>query len=281
MPKLKTRNHKVNKTVSKKRKNDEANSSTRSRFPDMRKRRKIQATNADKIARSGKREKIESGKKVDRENRSKETDKFQFRCRTNGIHKIRAQLYRKGGANLAGINSQLDKAGLSGILEVLITVVDHDIVSDLIMLYDLSNGLFDLGEGKFLGFCGEDVHRVYQLPKDEIEVTGQECDKDRLRLMLSELDLSGSSGGSVYLSDIKGCLLSCNDPRRFVKLFCMYAIGTLLAPTSNDMVDVSKFGECLVGDPINIRRYNWSGFVTRKLREGLAEHPSIYYASIE
>ncbi|CAL1379668.1 unnamed protein product [Linum trigynum] len=144
MPKLKTRNHKDNKTVSKKRKNDEADSRSRSRSLDMRKRRKIQATNADKIARSGKREKIESCKKDDRENKSKETDKFKFRCRTNGIHKIRAQLYKKG-ANLEGINSQLDKAGLRGILEVSITVVDHGIVSDIIMLYDPSSGLFDMG----------------------------------------------------------------------------------------------------------------------------------------
>lgn len=199
----------------------------------------------------------------------------QWHCRTRNLVRINQELRDSTRGNKQKV-AMLKQMGFDGLLHLKITALASKPVLWLCDRMDCQNRQLPLANGESLQLTEADVTRIYKLP------TGAQMNfkrikknpklRDTIKNLGEELGIPVGIKYTVPASVILEKLInhSTADPVKFAKLYVLYAMGTLLAPTGEDKVDL-RYAPFL--EPVTITKsYNWAGHVLDKLIEGVAEY---------
>ena len=100
----------------------------------------------------------------------------------------------------------------------------------------------------------EDVQCIFGIP-----IEGEDIEPHLEMQTDTELFTAYANNGQILISDLETAIRASKAPDGdFLRRFILYAIGTILAPTTQHYVD-SKFLN-LVTDLENLRKFNWGCF---------------------
>ncbi|XBH67660.1 hypothetical protein VPH35_096001 [Triticum aestivum] len=121
----------------------------------------------------------------------------------------------------------------------------------------------------------EDVHHIFGLA-----IEGEDIDKKLESAPDPNLFNTFQKNGSIDLADLETEILSSKTPDNdFLARFVLFAIGTVLAPTTQSYVDAKYLR--LVANIHSLRRLNWGCFTMKHLFKSIQKFNSLDQVSIQ
>jgi len=154
----------------------------------------------------------------------------------------------------------IEHCGLGGLLHLNPVTLRRMILIKLAKRLDYKNQRFHIC-GQNIPMTSQDVLKIMDLPIQGLDVFSWTKTKPNINLIIAY-----GSGNRIWTTDLLQILTESKDKEPdddFIRVFVLFAIGVLLAPTTKDYVD-SKYLS-VVEDASNIAKFNWGQFTLTHL----------------
>jgi hypothetical protein len=168
----------------------------------------------------------------------------------------------------------ISEASLGGLTQM------HEVNLQRIMLVRLAKRIdsdtqsFTIGKTP-IPITKEDVHCIFGIP-----IEGEDVEPHLQRETDQQLFTAYANNGQILISDLEKAIRASKAPDDdFLRRFILYAVGVVLAPTSQHYVD-SKFLN-LVEDLENLRKFNWGCFTLNHLFKSIHKFTHLDQVSLQ